>query len=100
MALIRCPECNKKISDKAEVCIDCGYPLVRGKPEIAHKKRVQTIEQTSKEFKLAMLLGGLLSIGSCIGMFAAENKGTPFILFIIGIIIYMSGKFLAWWNNA
>lgn len=27
MALIICPECNEKISDKAEVCIHCGFPL-------------------------------------------------------------------------
>ena len=27
MALIKCPECNKDISDKAKVCIHCGYPL-------------------------------------------------------------------------
>ena len=27
MALITCPECGGKISDKAKVCIHCGYPL-------------------------------------------------------------------------
>lgn len=27
MALITCPECGKKISDKADACIHCGYPL-------------------------------------------------------------------------
>lgn len=27
MALIKCPECNKEVSDKAKVCIQCGYPL-------------------------------------------------------------------------
>lgn len=27
MALIKCPECGKEISDKAEICIYCGYPL-------------------------------------------------------------------------
>ena len=27
MALIKCPECGKEISDEAEVCIHCGYPL-------------------------------------------------------------------------
>lgn len=27
MALIKCPECNKEISDKAKSCINCGYPL-------------------------------------------------------------------------
>lgn len=25
--LIKCPECNKEISDKSEHCIYCGYPL-------------------------------------------------------------------------
>lgn len=28
MALIVCPECGKEISDKSEVCIHCGYPLI------------------------------------------------------------------------
>lgn len=27
MALIECPECGRDISDKAEACIHCGYPL-------------------------------------------------------------------------
>ena len=27
MALIKCPECGKEISDKSEKCIHCGYPL-------------------------------------------------------------------------
>lgn len=25
MAMIKCPECGKEISDKTEVCIHCGY---------------------------------------------------------------------------
>lgn len=31
MALINCPECNKEISDKAEICIHCGYPIKSNK---------------------------------------------------------------------
>ena len=27
MALIKCPECGKEISDKSINCIHCGYPL-------------------------------------------------------------------------
>lgn len=27
MALIGCPECGKEVSDKAIVCINCGFPL-------------------------------------------------------------------------
>lgn len=29
MALISCPECNSKVSDKAASCIQCGYPLIK-----------------------------------------------------------------------
>lgn len=27
MAIIKCPECGKEISDKSEYCISCGYPI-------------------------------------------------------------------------
>ncbi|MGD9931655.1 MAG: zinc ribbon domain-containing protein [Mangrovibacterium sp.] len=27
MALIHCPECNKQISDQAQSCPNCGYPI-------------------------------------------------------------------------
>jgi tetratricopeptide (TPR) repeat protein len=27
MALIKCPECGKEISDKSSICIHCGYPI-------------------------------------------------------------------------
>lgn len=27
MALIKCPECGNNVSDKAKVCIHCGYPI-------------------------------------------------------------------------
>lgn len=27
MALIKCPECGKEISDKAKICIGCGFPI-------------------------------------------------------------------------
>lgn len=29
MALIKCPECQKEISDKSSTCIHCGYPLIQ-----------------------------------------------------------------------
>ena len=27
MALIKCPECGKEISDRAALCVNCGYPI-------------------------------------------------------------------------
>lgn len=33
MALIKCPECGKEVSDRATACINCGYPLKEIKNE-------------------------------------------------------------------
>lgn len=41
MALISCPECENKLSDKAEVCPHCGYPIAKlklTKPRVRKKK--------------------------------------------------------------
>lgn len=53
MALITCPECYKEISDKAETCPSCGYPI-KGEtnaliicPE-CHKKISKTSETCPK----------------------------------------------------
>lgn len=37
--LIKCPECNLQVSDKALACPHCGYPL---KPEIKKAKIKKT----------------------------------------------------------
>lgn len=56
MALIRCPECNKEISDQAIECPSCGYPLRKPKKteyistSIPKKSRLTAI-------LLAILLG-------------------------------------------
>lgn len=36
MSLIKCPECEKEISDKSDKCIHCGYPI-RNMPYICEK---------------------------------------------------------------
>lgn len=38
MALIKCPECGKQISDKAKTCIGCGYPIKEHLEELKEKE--------------------------------------------------------------
>ena len=33
MALIVCPECGGKVSDKASACPHCGYPILNANSE-------------------------------------------------------------------
>lgn len=42
MALIKCPECGKEISDKAELCIHCGLPLIELKKQ---QKKISKIQK-------------------------------------------------------
>lgn len=35
MALIKCPECNKEISDKAAVCPHCGFAIIPVNQELS-----------------------------------------------------------------
>jgi uncharacterized membrane protein YhaH (DUF805 family)/ribosomal protein L40E len=34
MALIKCPECNAEVSDRAEKCIKCGFPMASYVPPV------------------------------------------------------------------
>lgn len=48
MALINCPECGKEVSDKAKVCINCGYPIYE---YVLEQKEVKEIKINSGEIK-------------------------------------------------
>ena len=49
MALIKCPECGKEISDKASACIHCGYPLANTQKKVAEKISSQPSNSISNE---------------------------------------------------
>lgn len=44
MALIKCQECGKEISDKATACMNCGCPINSEKEEKTSKKKPETKE--------------------------------------------------------
>lgn len=54
MALIICPECGGKISDQAENCIHCGYPLQNRKTEEKSKKNICVYK--NKQYDLTKLV--------------------------------------------
>lgn len=47
MALIKCPECGKEISDKSSVCIHCGYPLANSQQEEPHMPQTQSARNSA-----------------------------------------------------
>ena len=53
MALIKCPECGKEISDKSENCIHCGYPL--------KKQSIKKYVVNNKEYDLSFVLSNTMT---------------------------------------
>lgn len=47
MALIKCPECKKKISNQCDACPQCGYPI-KSTSTIIDMPSVDAIEDDSK----------------------------------------------------
>ncbi len=98
MVLIKCIECKKEISDKAETCQSCGNPIrhvfVNGKVEI---------EATNKRWKKIHLISWAMIIGGLIFMGNDQSRGVGFWgganLIILGIMVRYIGKLGAWWSN-
>lgn len=93
MALIKCSDCGKEISDSAPTCPNCG------KPRIATALVTPiTIEQTSKQWKKIHLISWALIIFGLI-VLSKNYSALGVILVIIGIIVRYVGKIGAWWTN-
>ena len=48
MALIKCSECGKEISDKAKECIHCGNPIFKEKVKTMEKKEWSSLTTDEK----------------------------------------------------
>ena len=49
MALIKCPECDKQISDKAESCPHCGYSLEK-RPSSNHNNNKTNLNELKNKW--------------------------------------------------
>jgi DNA-directed RNA polymerase subunit RPC12/RpoP len=97
MALIKCSECEKEISDKASACPSCGNPIHIQSVMVNENKTVVEIEQTDKKWKkkrlwsLGFFLIGVITMTKSIGL------GIFFIF--IAICIGVVANIGAWWTN-
>jgi len=107
MSLINCPDCGYQVSNNAECCPKCGYPIAGNKPIQANSDKIQTIEQTSKKYKLQQLLSSLLVIGSVIVLIVDSSGNKPtsgaaafgILGLIVGFIWFIVVRFLTWWHH-
>jgi len=113
MSLINCSECNNIVSTKAEMCPNCGNPIVGKKEFDVTGTHVKTIQKTSKKFKIQTLLSTfLIIIGIIWGMIIICGQSqlqepqqnynlvvVPSLFFNIGIIWYIINRIRIWWHH-
>lgn len=107
MALVKCPECGIEVSSSADTCPKCAYPISGGGSTQAHGGKIQTVEQSSKRYKLQQLLSSLLIIGSVIAFIADLSENEPnsgvaslaILGIVVGLIWFIIVRFLTWWHH-
>lgn len=98
MALIKCPDCNKEVSDAAPSCIHCGRPLKASPANGLPSENVVPIEQTGKNFKIAQLLGGLMIFLGLVSIFSGSSE-VAVGLWVIGLCLALYGSIGGWWYH-
>lgn len=103
MALVKCPECNHEVSDKAPICPDCGYKLLENsKIKISEKVPLVTSiiyticvciyasDYLWDKSSIIMFIVGLALLGLMIVGRKLDNKMQNYLF----IIIYIIGAFI------
>ena len=84
MALVKCAECKREVSDRAMSCPSCGYPLEQGVTTEAPGKK-------GKGFKLASLGAILLGIMVALSTTIAQGGILAGFLIVGGLIGLLAG---------
>ena len=102
MALIKCPECSRDVSDKATVCPHCARPLARTS---YRQGPVQVIERTGRRWKGVRVLGWLLILVAAFLLFGKwagdDSRGVAAGLAIglAGVVCLVTSRAGAWWYH-
>lgn len=100
MALIKCPECGKELSDKAGFCPNCVYPI----SQIMDGKKRVTKKRKSNKWLGSQALGSMMVLFGLIFLATSdlETGGIwsallSFMFLLFGILFIFSGKISERW---
>ncbi|MCR4911309.1 MAG: zinc ribbon domain-containing protein [Bacilli bacterium] len=88
MALIKCPECGREISDQAVSCPHCGFPLAKIKEE-------QILVEKEK-FQVLAIRSNQRGIHTTTFVFAGLLFGFATILFVMAFVFFKIPEDIGW----
>ncbi len=104
MSLISCPKCHSQISDEAENCPCCGYPISRlaklksGIHLIEHKK---TIVDVQSVYAWSMMVVGFVLIVALPfdSLGGSVSRALGALLIIVGMVWSVVVGLTKWWSH-
>lgn len=113
MALIKCSECGKEISDTAEKCPKCGVRTLVGQLNYEKEKNHKGMEQVGIFSALLNLIGVILTFSSLITIIKNVDEYSGWIKYgwmdisdiisfetgiglVFGIILLCTGSYMMW----
>ena len=96
MALIKCENCGKEISDKAKACVHCGKELEGTYQSYNNgtEKNINAIFKIAKVWQWFGIIIGVLTAMSLISIGLDEGEGLIAVGIIAGIVIVVTTFFL------
>lgn len=121
MALIKCSECGKEISDKANQCIHCGNPIFEERIEKVKKKKWEDLNYEDKNkiisyrksikqwwcferfLPLLLIFGGFSLLVLCLAINIVFSNVALVIIVFVSLITFTfllsSKEQKKWYNN-
>jgi len=107
MALIKCPECDTDVSDKALACPRCAHPIAEVSTKKTHAVEVQAIEKRGKKYLLQILIAVFLILaGFLLVIFNISGQQSNVIAIVLGLLVTVGGviwviiaEFSSWWRQ-
>ncbi len=99
MALINCPECANQVSSAAPTCPKCGVPIASASESKAAGTPIQTVQETSKKFKIHTLISVALIVVGVIWSMEKQDPTIPGFVIAIGLVWLIVNRFQIWWHH-
>ena len=98
MALVKCAECGREISDKSKVCMNCGNPINNEYCDEGTEKNINFFFKVAKVYRIIMyILAGLVVV-----LCAMDGYAEAFLIGLLygGLVAlagFLSGFIMEWY---
>lgn len=104
MAIIKCPQCSKSISDKQKICPHCDLDMTNITEEKLHSMSKLKSLKHNQNLQTYQFLAMLLFLIGCFSVYKVEDVESPQYVaaqasVVIGFIWYIVNRFLIIWSK-